>query len=233
MAEILIENLVVRAQERVVLALPTLRLSAARIGVVGRNGSGKSTFARVLGGLQEPIEGRVLVGGVEVLRDRRGALGAVGILFQNPDHQIIFPTVAEELAFGLRQMGRSKAEARAGASAILARFGRDDWAARGTGTLSQGQKHLVCLMAVLAMGPQVIVLDEPFAGLDLATTRQLGRILAQVDAQIIHITHDLSALADYSQVLWIEAGELKADGGAEVLAQYRARMEADDALTDL
>ena len=229
-----IRDLRVEAGGRVLLDLPALALTERRIGVIGRNGSGKSTLARVVTGLQEPQAGRVSVGGVEVARDRRGALSAVGILFQNPDHQIIFPTVEEELAFGLRQMGQSKAEARAGARAMLARFGRADWAGRGTGQLSQGQKHLVCLMAVLAMAPGTIVLDEPFAGLDLATVRQLGRLLDGLAAQLLHISHDLAALAGYDRILWLEGGRVVQDGApAAVIAAYRAAMEAGDADADL
>ena len=97
----------------------SLKSDAARIGVVGRNGSGKTSFERVLSGLVAADTGQVRLNGVDVAHDRRRAIGAVGILFQNPDHQIIFPTVEEEIAFGLLQMGQSKAEAARGVAAIL------------------------------------------------------------------------------------------------------------------
>ena len=91
------------------------RLSEPRVGIVGRNGSGKTTLARVVAGLIEPNDGEARIGGLDMARDRRAALAAVGIIFQNPDHQIIFPTVLEEVAFGLTQQGHPPREADAGA----------------------------------------------------------------------------------------------------------------------
>ncbi|MFD2813502.1 ATP-binding cassette domain-containing protein [Paracoccus aerius] len=85
------------------------QLSEPRVGIVGRNGSGKTTLARVVAGLIEPNDGEARIGGLDMARDRRAALAAVGIIFQNPDHQIIFPTVLEEVAFGLTQQGHPRA----------------------------------------------------------------------------------------------------------------------------
>ena len=215
----------------------TLRAEDRRIGIVGRNGSGKTSFARVLAGLVAPDEGRVHIAGIDVLKDRRAALGVVGILFQNPDHQIIFPTVSEEIAFGLRQMGQSRVQIADGVARILARFGKTHWQDAAIHQLSQGQRQLVCLMAVLAMRPRVILLDEPFAGLDIPTTRQLERMLAGLDVSILHITHDPAALAAYDRVLWIEAGEVAKDGPASVVLRAFARRMAElgdgDDLSDL
>ena len=91
--------------------------------------------------------------GVDVFRDRKGALSEIGIIFQNPDHQIIFPTVEEEVAFGVRQQGNSKEVAQNKARDALNRFGVGDWSERSIAELSQGQKHLICLISVLAMSP--------------------------------------------------------------------------------
>jgi biotin transport system ATP-binding protein len=215
----------------------SLDLADRRIGVIGRNGSGKSLLARLLAGLIAPDQGRALVDGVDVARDRRRAIDTVGILFQNPDHQIIFPTVEEEIAFGLTQQGLGKAAARGAAHVMLDRFGARDWAARPVQTLSQGQRHLVCMMAVLAMAPSVIVLDEPFAGLDALTARRLNRMLAALDQRLIHITHDMAALAGYDRVIWLDGGAVAMDGAPEpVIAAYLARMQGlgdDDAVADL
>ena len=213
---------------RAVLSGVTLSLTERRIGVVGRNGSGKTTLARLMAGLIRPDAGTIRIDGVDVAADRRAAIRNVGILFQNPDHQIIFPTVEEELAFGLRQLGQSRDAARDGARVILARFGKAHWAPRATAELSQGQRHLVCLMAVLAMEPKVILLDEPFTGLDIPTTRQLRRHLADVAPSLVQITHDPGALAGYDRVIWLEDGTVRLDGpAAPVLAQFRAAMEDD------
>ena len=210
---------------RQVLSDVALNVTERRVGIVGRNGSGKSTLARLVAGLIAPDAGRVQINGIDVLKDRRGALRAVGILFQNPDHQIIFPTVEEELSFGLRQLGQSKRAARDGARTMLAQFDRLDWAERAVATLSQGQRHLVCLMAVLAMEPSVIVLDEPFSGLDIPTTRALHHHLAGITPALIHITHDPAAIAGYDRVIWIDEGRVRADGPpGSVLGTFTAEM---------
>lgn len=211
--------------------------SEKRIGIVGRNGSGKSTLARVLCGLIPPSAGRVRIAGIDIARDRKQAIRTVGMLFQNPDHQIIFPTVEEEIGFGLIQLGFSKPEAGQHTRDILGRFGKTHWAETAIEHLSQGQRHLVCLMAVLAMQPKVIILDEPYSGLDIPTTRQLARYLDQVDAALVHISHDPVTLAGYDRVLWMEGGQIEMDGpAAPTLAAFVARMEQlgeDDDLAHL
>lgn len=205
----------------------TLRSDARRIGVIGRNGSGKTSLARVMAGLVEADRGQVRIAGVDVAKDRKAALGLIGILFQNPDHQIIFPTVEEEIAFGLTQMGRSKPEAAAGVAAILKQFERQHWAQAAIHQLSQGQRQLVCLMSVLAMAPKVIVLDEPFAGLDMPTTRRLDRILAGLDTTLVQITHDPAGIAAYDHVIWMEQGQIVREGTPpQVVPSFIARMEA-------
>lgn len=234
-ARITLEGVSYSRDGREVIAKTLLDISDARIGLVGRNGSGKTTLARLLAGLVRPDSGRVLINGVDVARDRRAAIRTVGILFQNPDHQIIFPTVEEELAFGLRQLGRSKDAARDGAVAMLARFGKTHWQGRAVATLSQGQRHLVCLMAVLAMEPALIILDEPFTGLDIPTTRLMHRYLTQVGPSVLHITHDPGALVGYDRVIWMDNGAIRESGpAAQTLALYEAAMtEADHAGADL
>ncbi|WP_372603121.1 energy-coupling factor ABC transporter ATP-binding protein [Actibacterium sp.] len=208
-----------------------------RIGIVGRNGSGKTTLAKVIAGLVAPTTGSARISGVDVAKDRKAALRHVGILFQNPDHQIIFPTVEEEIAFGLLQLGQSKSEAAASTAEILARFERSHWARAATHTLSHGQKQLVCLMSILTMHPALIVLDEPFAGLDIPTRMQLMRHLDGVEASLILITHDPAHLRDYDRVIWLDDGALREDGpAAGVLDRFEQQMrqwgQSDD-LADL
>lgn len=213
---------------RQVLSDVDLALGERRIGIVGRNGSGKSTLARVLTGLVAPDSGRVEVMGVDVARDRRAAIRTIGILFQNPEHQIIFPTVGEELAFGLRQQGRPRGEVRKRVQVMLARFGKAHWEERSVDALSQGQKHLVCLMAVLMAEPALIVLDEPFTGLDIPTIRALRRHFDGLAPMLVHITHDTAALDGYDRVIWLDAGRVRLDGPAvPVLEAYLAEMNRE------
>jgi len=229
-----ITNVSLTLEGRAILRGVTLEADEARIGVVGRNGSGKSTLARVIAGLQAPDAGRVCIHGVDVARDRRAAIRTIGILFQNPDHQIIFPTVDEEIAFGLQQLGQSKAEAAEGVRAILARFGKAHWGGASIHPLSQGQKQLVCLMSILAMRPSVIVLDEPLSGLDIPTRMQLMRYLDGVEAQLIHITHDPAVVAGYDRAVWIAEGRIADDGVPKaVLAAFMSEMERLGDLDDI
>jgi len=203
----------------------SLSMRERRVGVVGRNGSGKSTLLRLIAGLQPLEAGAVRVDGVDVLRDRAAAIRRVGILFQNPDHQIIFPTVEEELAFGLRQLGLGRAAAGAQAHAVLTEHGVADWATRRTHELSHGQKHLLCLLSVLAMAPGVVLLDEPFTGLDIPTTMRLRARLDGLAQQVVLSTHDPALLEGFDRVIWLEDGRVVDDGPAVPLLQrFTARM---------
>lgn len=201
----------------------TLTLTEARIGIIGQNGSGKTTLLRLIAGLIAPTSGSVTVDGIDPARDRKGMLARLGILFQNPDRQILFPTVAEELAFGLRQQGHADAERRA--RAALAAEGRADWADLPVSTLSQGQRQWLCLLSVLLMQPRTILLDEPFAALDLPTAARLTRRLAALPQRLITISHAPAAVATCDRILWLDAGRLRADGPpGTVLPAFTAEM---------
>ena len=192
-----------------------LVLTERRIAIVGRNGSGKSTLLRLIAGLIPATEGRVRVDGIDPYADRRSLLTRLGILFQNPDHQILFPTVGEELAFGLTQLGQAKSEAAEKVRAHLARLGCADWEKRSVATLSQGQRHWLCLQAVLMMEPATLLLDEPLAGLDLPTQARLRRQFDVLPQRLITITHDPVSAEGADRVIWIDDGKVRADGAAK------------------
>lgn len=129
------------------------------------------------------------------------------------------------MVFGLRQLGQNKQLAEQNALSTLQTFGKLHWKDVHTSALSQGQKHLVCLMAVAAMQPKLIILDEPFAGLDIPTKRQLQRYLDKFPGSLIHISHDPADLNHYDQLLWLESGQVAALGAPnEVLPVYLAEM---------
>ncbi len=215
----------------------TLHLTEARIGILGRNGSGKTTLLRLIAGLIPATGGTVRVDGIDPATDRKAALAGLGILFQNPDHQILFPTVEEELAFGLRQQGRDQPGALAAARAALAAEDRGHWATAPVSSLSQGQRHYLCLLSVLLMQPRTILLDEPLAGLDLPTQARLSRRFAMLPQRLITITHDPATLADTDRILWLEAGRIAADGPPDQIipafTAEMARIGARDADTHL
>lgn len=227
----------VRLGDRTVLDGLTLSLTQSRIGILGRNGSGKTTLLRLIAGLLPATAGTVRVEGVDPFTDRRAALSAIGILFQNPDHQILFPTVEEELAFGLTQQGLTQAQALARATAALQAEGRGHWAKAPVTSLSQGQRHYLCLMAVLLMAPRTILLDEPLAGLDLPTQARLARRFAALPQRLVTITHDPATLQDCDRVVWLDDGRIAADGPpGDVLPAFSAEMArigASDADTDI
>jgi len=214
-----------------------LDLAERRIGILGRNGSGKTTLLRLIAGLIAPDRGEVRVEGLDPFTDRKATVAALGILFQNPDHQILFPTVEEELAFGLTQQGRPQRQSLAQARELLAAEGRAHWAAAPVSTLSQGQRHYLCLLAVLLMQPRTILLDEPLAGLDLPTQTRLARRFAALPQRLITITHDPANVAGADRVLWLETGRIAADGPPDqvipAFTAEMARIGARDADADL
>ena len=208
----------------------TVALAERRIGLVGDNGSGKSTLLRLLNGLLLPDAGTVEVCGLETRANRRALPGLAGFVFQNVDHQIIFPTVGEEIAFGPLEQGMGKADARDLAQRLLAAHGCAGWESRAVEELSEGQKQLVCILAALASGPRLLLLDEPFASLDLPTRLFLASRLAALDVQVVMATHDLHLLEAFDRVVWLDQGRIAADGapGAVLLAYAdHARRKAE------
>lgn len=220
-----LDRLQLEQDGRVILGGISLSMHEPRIGIIGRNGSGKTSLLRVMAGLQRPDAGSVLIDGVDVLEDRAAAIRTIGVVFQNPDHQIIFPTVEEEIAFGLTQLGDDRASAAARTREILARHGLSDWAGRSTHALSQGQRQYLCLLAVLAMEPSLVLLDEPFTALDLLTRTQLYRSLFELAPRLVMITHDTSALEGFDRVIWLDDGRVRDDGpAASVIKAFTAEM---------
>lgn len=199
-----------------------LALREDRIGVVGVNGSGKSSFLRLLNGLLPATRGSVSVAGVDPAEGPARMASLAGMIFQNPDHQILFPTVLEEIVFGLRNLGRTRAEARERAREILREHGRESWGDRPVHTLSEGQRHWLCILAILAMEPRVLLLDEPFASLDPRARWSLLARLREIPQQVVLVSHDLDTLAGVERVLWLDGGRVRADGPPErILPAFR------------
>lgn len=204
-----------------VLSGLNLRLNERRIGVIGANGSGKSTFARLLNGLQLPSRGRVTIDSLDTAKHGREVRRRVGFVFQNPDNQIVYPTVAEDLAFGLKNLGFRADEVAARIGAALERFGLAGFGERLIHNLSGGEKQRVALLGVTIMEPACIVLDEPTTGLDLRNQYRFMAAIAEMPATIIMVSHDLAALEGFDRVIWFEAGRIAGDGApGEVIPAY-------------
>lgn len=211
-----------RGRNKVFDAL-SLQLNEPRIGLIGDNGAGKSSLFRMLCGLDAPQSGTVLVRGVDSLDVNAKQPRMVGMMFQNPDDQIIFPTVEEELALGLSPSGLKRREAIAKARVFLAARGLAHWSERAIGSLSQGQRQHVCWLALMIVLPELLLLDEPFASLDLPGQALLSRDIAQVSVQVIVSTHLLQHVRDFERVVWLDKGRVRADGpGHIVCAAYEA-----------
>jgi biotin transport system ATP-binding protein len=214
------------ASDRLVLDELTVRLEQQRIGVIGANGSGKSTFARLLNGLVLPTAGTVTVDGLDTRRQGREVRRRVGFCFTDPDAQIVMPTVAEDVGFSLRKRGLSKTELRARVESALSTYGLAGHADHPAHLLSGGQKQLLALAAVLVTEPSVLVLDEPTTLLDLRNARMIGELLATLPQQVVLATHQLELLAGYDRVLVFDEGRLVFDGAVDDAVGYYRKLMA-------
>jgi len=214
----------VGAARREVLREVSLTLTEPRIGVVGANGSGKSTFARLLNGLVVPSRGSVTVDGLDTRKQAKQVRRRVGFCFTDPDAQIVMPTVQEDVAFGLRKR-LPKDEVAGRVREALETYGLAGHVDHPTHLLSGGQKQLLALVSVLVTEPTVLVLDEPTTLLDLRNTRMVAETVRGLGQQVVMVTHDLDLLDDFDRVLVFDEGRVAHDGApADALAHYRALM---------
>lgn len=199
-----------------------LSISEQRVAVIGANGSGKSTLARLVNGLCLPSEGAVSVDGFDTKTHGRDVRRLVGFVFQNPDNQIVFPVVEDDLRFGLKNLGLGKPDIDRIVDETLARFGLADLRKRQTHTLSGGQKQMLALAGVVAMQPRYIVLDEPTTLLDLRNRNIVVQAIRSLDATAIVVTHDLDLAAGFERVVVVNEGGVVHDGeAAQAIAVYR------------
>ena len=205
-----ITGLTLTREDHVVFEGLDLHSSAHRLGIIGPNGAGKSSLLRVLHGLLSPKSGAVKIE------------GPTGFLFQSPDQQILFPSVEEELCFGLLESGMSAAAAREKSLAMLSEMGCEDWMPLACDALSDGERQWLAIIALLVMEPQTLLLDEPFASLDLQRSRRLARRLWSLPQRVIVSSHDLEALSHCDEVIWLDSGKRVMQGPApKVIAAYR------------
>lgn len=223
---------------RDVAALSNLTLTipaAERIALLGANGSGKSTLLRLLDALCFPDAGRVMAFGTPLTEEGMQAEEVayafrrrVGLVFQNPDVQLFCPTVFDELAFGPLQLGWAKAEILRRIDEVLDEFAIGDLRHRSPHRLSGGEKKRVALASVMITRPEVVLLDEPTAGLDPRSQDDIVGFLAACRGQgrtIVTATHDLHILEDIAdRCVVLSAGRLLAEGPpAQILAEVPLR----------
>jgi biotin transport system ATP-binding protein len=212
---------------RQVLADVSVTLPERRVGVVGANGSGKSTFARLLNGLVLPTSGRVVVDGFDTRSQGREVRRRVGFCFTDPDAQIVMPTVVEDVAFGLRRRGLARSEVDTRVAAALSAYGLADHADHPAHLLSGGQKQLLALASVLVTEPSVLVMDEPTTLLDLRNASMIAGVVAGLPQQVVLVTHHLDLVADFDRVLVFDEGRVVCDDvPAVAVRHYRSLMGA-------
>jgi cobalt/nickel transport system ATP-binding protein len=185
-----------------------------RIGLVAPNGSGKTTLFHLIMGLLKPTSGSIEFMGRQVVSDEDFTVvrQKIGLLFQDADDQLFSPTVIEDVAFGPLNLGYSPEEAREISLKTLEFLGLSDFADRVTFKLSGGEKKLVSLATVLAMKPEILLLDEPTAGLDKKTKARLMKILNSLDLSYIIISHEFDFLKETTHHIYtMEDGKITLD----------------------
>lgn len=212
-------------EEYKVLQAINLRIQERRIAIVGSNGSGKSTFVRLINGLLIPTVGNVLVDGLDTRKDLKVIRKKVGFVFQNPDNQIVMPIVEEDIAFGLKNLKLRKQEINLKVNNILEKYGLEKLRKQPTCSLSGGQKQLLAIAAVLVMAPEYIVFDEPTTLLDLRNKNKIAQIIRELKQTVFFVSHDLDLLYDFERIILFEDGQIIMDGKPDmVLPFYIKRM---------
>jgi cobalt/nickel transport system ATP-binding protein len=198
------------------------------VAIVGANGAGKSTLLMHLNGVLSPTQGTVRIGDVPVNKDTlTDVRKAVGFVFQNPDDQLFMPTVYDDVAFGPVNLGLPQAEVDARVLDALGRVGATKLKDRPPYRLSGGEKRSVAIATVLAMCPNVLVLDEPSSGLDPRARRQLIGLLGSFEHTKIIATHDLDLTLDLCErTIVIHEGNVARDGPTREIFMDEAFLDA-------
>lgn len=202
----------------------TTRLTAARTAVIGANGSGKSTFARMINGLRQPTSGSVRVLGLDPAADAARVRSRVGFVFTNPEAQILMPTPAEDLALSLGSLPRAMRALRAGQ--ILEQYGLAGRGDQPVSELSGGQRQLLALAAVLCTDPRLVVADEPTTLLDLRNARRIADLLLTLPVPVVIVTHDLELAARCDAAVLFDGGRLVEMGEPPAVIETYRRISA-------
>lgn len=196
-----------------------------RVGLIGPNGAGKTTLFLVIGGMLKPSAGEVSLLGKPVAFGKFNP--QVALVFQNPDDQLFCPSVREDVAFGLQNMGLPMKEVETRVEAALLTVGASRLADRPVHHLSEGEKRIVSIATVLAMHPELVMYDEPSANLDIRSRRRLIRLLQSSAETILVASHDLELVLEVCErVILIDEGRIVADGDPREIMGNEQLMEA-------
>ena len=189
------------------------------VGALGPNGGGKSTLVRLLNGLLRADSGRVRVAGLDPATEPFEVRKRLGVLFQNPENGLVAPFVEDDVAFGLENLGVPRDQMRERVAEAIRAVGLAGYERREPHTLSGGEKQRVALAGLLAVEPEILVLDEPTSMLDDAGRREILEHIHALkgDQTVLHVTHHLEEVLDADRVLVLNAGRLVADVAPERL----------------
>ncbi len=188
------------------------------VAILGHNGSGKSTVAKLTNGINFPVSGSVTVNGIETKDDESiyDVRRTVGMVFQNPDNQIVSSIVEEDVAFGVENLGISPEECRKRVDEALKTVGMYEYKDHAPSRLSGGQKQRVAVAGIIAMKPKCIVLDEPTAMLDPSGRKEVIDTIMKLNREegitIVLITHNMDEAVKADRIVVIDNGVIKADG---------------------
>lgn len=204
----------------------SLALDARTVAVVGENGSGKSTFARLLAGLVPPTVGETRILGLDPVRQAADLRRRVAVVFSNPDAQIVMPTVAEDVAFSLRPERLGRTESARRVDEALDRFGLAALRDRSSHELSGGQKQLLALAGAFVRRPELVVADEPTTYLDARNARLVAdHLLDDTGHRLVLVTHDLALAARCDAAVLFAQGRVEAVGRPDVvIAEYETAL---------
>ncbi|UQS82381.1 energy-coupling factor ABC transporter ATP-binding protein [Bombilactobacillus folatiphilus] len=190
------------------------------VAIIGQNGSGKSTLARVLNGLLEPNSGQVKIGGMLLTEDTVWQIRQqLGIIFQNPDHQFVGATVEDDVAFGLENQGMKRSQMIERVQWALELVNMTDFAKRSPQVLSGGQKQRVAIAGIIALKPQIVIMDEATSMLDPQGRHDIllliKRLQRELGMTVLSITHDLNEITQADQVIVLQKGNVLKIGNVE------------------
>lgn len=226
-----IENLIYKYDEKSKHAVDNLNFSIKKgefVVIIGHNGSGKSTLAKLFNGIFIPTSGEVIVEGINTKEDSRiwDIRQKVGMVFQNPDNQIVATVVEDDVAFGPENLGIEKSEIRRRVDNALALVRMSEFSKRQPHNLSGGQKQRIAIAGIIAMSPDCIIFDEPTAMLDPRGRKEVMETIIRLNKEegktIVHITHFMDEATEADRVLVMEEGQIIMEGKPrEIFSQVK------------
>lgn len=199
------------------------------VGLIGANGAGKSTIMKLMLGLLSAQSGKILIDDLPMDRQNLAVIRKkIGFVLQDSDNQMFMPTVFEDMMFGPRNYGMSKAEAEEKVDTVLASLGLTELKHRHNHSISGGEKRMAAIATILAMEPDVILMDEPSTALDPVNRRTVINTINKLPQTKLIASHDLDMILDTCQrVILLSHGAIVADGDAKSILQDKALLEAN------